>query len=599
MQHQIIFFIVFIFPALLLSQKEDYQWIMNSSSIDDCSVANYPEFCGASILDFNVDPPAAIRNQEATMDMDWTNASICDKEGQLLFYSNNMRISDGDHEIVANADTISYGIFWDIKSWPNEEGVMQPRGFSKSNAAVFINKPGLENSYYHIYLNYDARPQTGKTTKLLAGIDPVSEGYEVTFKDQVISDSIRNGGHTTCCQHANGRDWWLLQFSNDTVYTFLIDPQGIRLAHQDTMEYGFKERISSAVFDPRGEQFAIYQIYMFGTEDGAELILYDFDRCTGRLSNQRVQIDDSYDHFATPGVEFSASGQYLYTNNLKKCYQYDTWSDDVFASQQMVMVWDSSAFYNPSETLLKSSTFGLMRRGPDNKIYIANAGQNTKIHVIHRANRTANECYPEQNAITLPTYVLGTIPTFPTLRLGPLDGSTCDTIGLDNHPVARFRYEQDSTDYLELDFVDLSYYEPISWEWDFGDNTSSTLRYPTHTYLENGAYRVCQTVSNSYSSDTTCDTLYLGVSSLQKTEQARHITIFPNPAEDYIRVAIHDYIPQSASIRVYDQRGSLTMTATLDRAATLINVSALATGVYVYEVYDETIRISSGKIVKI
>ena len=191
-----------------------------------------------------------------------------------------------------------------------------------------------------------------------------------------------------------------------------------------------------------------------------------------------------------------------------------------------------------------------------------------------------------------------TMPNFNTLRLGPLDGSSCDTLGLDNHPVSRFRYEQDSMDYLSIDFVDLSYFEPTSWSWSFGDGQTSTERFPSHTYEQAGVYEVCQTVSNVHSSHTSCDTLFLGVSSLEDVEEKRHITVVPNPVEDMMRVAIHDYLPQQAIIRLYNLEGQLVVQQALSGVTELIDLSSLTAGVYVYKLYDGIKHLGGGKVVK-
>ena len=153
------------------AQKEDYQWIMNYSQADDCSITNFPESCGASIIDFNYDPPRIIRNQQATMDMDWSNASFFDSDGQLLFYSNNMQISSGEHNPLPNGERISDGVFWEIKSWPNENQELKPRGFSHCSSTSFIPHPTDENAYYSIYLNYEERRITGKVSKYYAVIE--------------------------------------------------------------------------------------------------------------------------------------------------------------------------------------------------------------------------------------------------------------------------------------------------------------------------------------------------------------------------------------------------------------------------------------------
>ena len=191
------------------------------------------------------------------------------------------------------------------------------------------------------------------------------------------------------------------------------------------------------------------------------------------------------------------------------------------------------------------------------------------------------------------------MPNFNTLRLGPIDGSPADTLGIDNNPVSRFRHEQDTLDQLAIDFVDLSYFEPTRWNWDFGDGNTTTERFPSHRYTSDGAYRVCLTVSNDNSADVSCDTLFLGVTSLEETTEPRNISLFPNPVEDVTRVAFHDYLPRAARIRFYDTSGSLVLQERLGSVSELVDMSGLQTGVYVYEVWDGETRLVSGKVVKI
>lgn len=54
---------------------------------------------------------------------------------------------------------------------------------------------------------------------------------------------------------------------------------------------------------------------------------------------------------------------------------------------------------------------------------------------------------------------------------------------------------------FEVNFTDTSTNSPISWEWDFGDGTTSTEQNPTHWYAP-GLYTVSLTVSNSGGSAT-------------------------------------------------------------------------------------------------
>ncbi|MBK8297084.1 MAG: PKD domain-containing protein [Saprospiraceae bacterium] len=95
----------------------------------------------------------------------------------------------------------------------------------------------------------------------------------------------------------------------------------------------------------------------------------------------------------------------------------------------------------------------------------------------------------------------------PNYRLGPLDGSTCDTLGIDNIPWAWWRHDQDTSDYLNFEFTDLSAYEVTDWEWNFGDGMVSTLQNPLHRYSQKGVYDVCLIAKNKNGADTLCKTL--------------------------------------------------------------------------------------------
>ncbi|MCK5527077.1 MAG: PKD domain-containing protein [Candidatus Latescibacteria bacterium] len=55
---------------------------------------------------------------------------------------------------------------------------------------------------------------------------------------------------------------------------------------------------------------------------------------------------------------------------------------------------------------------------------------------------------------------------------------------------------------LDVQFTDESTGEIDSWEWDFGDEGTSTEEHPIHEYMEAGIYTVCLTVSGPGGEDT-------------------------------------------------------------------------------------------------
>ncbi len=62
-----------------------------------------------------------------------------------------------------------------------------------------------------------------------------------------------------------------------------------------------------------------------------------------------------------------------------------------------------------------------------------------------------------------------------------------------------------STRYIHVNetvnFHDASLFSPTMWEWDFGDNNSSTLQNPLHTYTNLGVYNVSLNATNSVGSN--------------------------------------------------------------------------------------------------
>jgi PKD repeat protein len=71
-------------------------------------------------------------------------------------------------------------------------------------------------------------------------------------------------------------------------------------------------------------------------------------------------------------------------------------------------------------------------------------------------------------------------------------------------PVASFNYNPQSGPIpLVVTFVDTSTGTPVSWAWDFGDGTVSSVKNPpAHTYAINGSYNVRLTVTNGGGTDT-------------------------------------------------------------------------------------------------
>lgn len=81
-------------------------------------------------------------------------------------------------------------------------------------------------------------------------------------------------------------------------------------------------------------------------------------------------------------------------------------------------------------------------------------------------------------------------------------GSDDDDAGPTGDPVASFGITVDSEDYATINFINSSQ-NATSYEWNFGDGSPvNTSENPTHTFAEDGVYRVVLAASNGLSTDT-------------------------------------------------------------------------------------------------
>jgi PKD repeat protein len=85
-----------------------------------------------------------------------------------------------------------------------------------------------------------------------------------------------------------------------------------------------------------------------------------------------------------------------------------------------------------------------------------------------------------------------------------------------NAPVAAFSASPTSGNApLKVTFADRSTGSPTARKWNFGDRTSSTVKYPVHTYSKAGKYTVSLTVTNAAGSNTTTKSGYIVANALK------------------------------------------------------------------------------------
>lgn len=387
---------------------------------------------------------------DGQMDTDEGCATICDTDGNLLFYTDGTRVWNRIHNIMPNASDLM-------------------GDFSSAQSAIIIPKPGSDDVYYIFTVpavgNAVGMRYSELDLSLQGGLGNVTAVKNVPL----MTPSCEK---VTAIQHANGDDFWVVglkQGTND-YYAFLVTASGVQTSAV----------ISSTGSTPLdgGDGMG----YLRASSDGKWICaahdflhvadLMKFDSQTGIVSDALTLTN-----FNRPyGVEFSPNNQVLYIGIINgEVYQYDLSSND------------PTTIANSRTTIGSTNIAGALQLGPDQKIYHTNYLKRS-LSVIENPNVLGTGCNYVDGAIPLDDMGSLGLPTFfASIFVAEFDyeflclgDSTCFSIGQRN--------------------VD-------SIQWNFGDAASgaadtSTLLNPKHVYSDTGTYEVTMIAFLNLETDT-------------------------------------------------------------------------------------------------
>lgn len=559
---------------ILAQAKNDYNWILGYPP------NNPSEYYGGVRIDFNDDLPTP-RYFETKCSAS-APAVLSSNSGSLLAYSNGCSIYNANHESMHGGDTIAYGAIWesycDIIGYPGtQNNILLPWPGNGSKAILlYLKSDDNFSPFYLLYstIEFDSSNQLGFVAQ--------KDVYLIT---------PGTTGLLTAAKHANGRDWWVLLPENNTnrFFTFLLDPTGISQVDSQSIGYPWEERewASQAIFTPDGQKYVRFNPWK-------GLDIFDFDRCTGKLSNPIESGPLSNPIKEAGGVAASFDSRYLYVSNNTVLYQFDLHSEDILGSRVTIDTYDG--FEDPFPT-----TFYQMALAPDGKIYMVSTNGVKSLGVINHPELKGISCNFVQHGLKLPAHVLFGSINLPFFRLGPDDESLCDTLGLNNLPIADFRYEIDSIDPLKVKFRNLSYFEPETFYWTFGNTMNSSLEDPsTIEYATPDKYEVCLTVTNQYGENSFCRIVDLEdtVSVICPLGNIQEIKIKPNPFQSKIEISFEEE-NIGAYFELFSILGVRVFQEQINEVHNTVNVSSILEGIYFYNVRQGDSLIQTGKLIKV
>ena len=596
--HILIFFLGL--TSLISAQKEDFIWSMGNGDYKVHREGGpLEEHTGNTFIDFHHEPPLIYQDEDSHNQYKLANGQIATPDGEPLLYCNGLEVTTYLKDTLDGGGVISHSQLWeDLVSY--SDGIRLTSGSNTSQSIVFVQIPQSEDEYFLLYSHLIVPASTKQLFHAKIDMSLNNGAGKAIYIDSIVRPNIEAqlSFHLRPVRHANGRDWWILapDIFEEKIHRMLISPEGISFHGEQSFKIA---GIGQTKYSPDGRYMVMSScVTLFSPNNPDNTIhIYEVDRCTGELVE--VFSETLADCLSTTGAGFSPDSRYMFYTNIDEVLQVDLWAEPIGRVVHRVWVDEGQrdnvySFNAPFEPRH-------MQLGPDNRMYVP-AGGRAVINIMHKPWLPGEEAEWEDFAIITPTPIFPATPNILNPRLGPVDGSACDTLGIDNNPVAGFRYTQDDTlSHLDIGFVDLSYMAPTLWEWDFGDGATSTERYPEHSYAENGIYEVCLTVSNENSSDTFCKTLLLGVTSTteEASEIQPYVSIYPQPVSDYLRVAIHDYLPQSARFVMHDVQSQVVLEKKLSGQESIVDLTPLAAGMYYYQVWDGLQLIGKNKLVKI
>lgn len=538
------FIMLFFLVNQINAQKEGDEWVIGyySQGNPEYSIMN---------LDFSGNEMKIEWHFDENMLISETCSNICDQAGQPILWTNGMQIF-GKHGVTVD-DKIAFDAasgYWSLFDL-GQDGIL---GFPELDGTIILPVPEKLNEFSVLYHSAIPDAEHGFIiNKILECRVKMNQDstFTVLYKDSLIGPVLNwYTGPILSCKHANGRDWWIVLFQGDSpnYFVYILEPSGIRLYNQGSTNLSIDDGEGQAAFSGLGN----FVVRMdASSEDGSQITLFSFNRCSGQLELLET-LHETFGFFT--GAAFSPSERYLYADDNTHLWQWDLWSNDIPNSQKLVDTFDG--FVQPGWFPM---IFGPMKLAPDGRIYVIPAtGSSEFMHVINRPDLAFNECDFKQHSINLKVPNGRSAPNLPNFKLGPLDGSECDTLDINNLAKAKFRYTVES-DNQTVWFTDLSYFNPATWHWQFDDGNTIDLQNPIH-FFEPGLYDVCLTVSNQYGNDSFCQSIEIKPNSINEGLYDDHaISISPNPFSKFIEIRNKDGAFQEVEVKLFDINGKLIL----------------------------------------
>ena len=348
--------LLLLFPFLSFGQKENNIWA----------------FGGGLGLDFNSPSPTVISTNIFSYE---GCASICDEKGNLLFYTNGLKVWDSTHNVM-----------------PNGTGLLGASSYSATQGVAIAPVLGHPTKYF-IFTLEDFNGY--KSGYLRYSVVDMSKNFGKGDILIGIKNNLLDTGMSEKMIIAPACDGlWLITHSIDspTFYSYKIDNPLVVgrpvISKNPGLIYSGNYYVGEMKLSPNQKFIALCNWIspVLGYKGSSNIELFDFDKKTGLVSNPKV-IDSSAVAYS---VEFSPDNSKLYVCEFdSSLFQYN-----ISLLPSLPLIYASKYKFNGKD-------FTSMRLGPDGKIYVNRHNYFTEISRINDPNKSGLAANLEVNVSSL------------------------------------------------------------------------------------------------------------------------------------------------------------------------------------------------------
>lgn len=523
---------------------------------------------GTNIFSFKTSPPSITRHRIALSLWDCV-VSMCDTNGNLLFYSNGSKIFNGNHELIENADSLNYNI--EYNQWGDAGYYSLQHNSEQLETMICFRSLTNRNQYYILALYFtDYTNLPYRNTKIHYSLLDMSlnNGKGKLIQKEIKIDTGLYVPSIAATKHSDGKRWWILipkvSATSNCYAKLLLDSTGFHIQSDECIGWNIDTPLMiryhySAVFSHDGKRFA----FMTNSKG---LEVYEFNRCTGTLFNRKsISYPFTPPYKSNEGVAsmcFSPNNKFLYGGSGDRIFQFDVTA--TILSDSMIKVADVDT---TPIGIFPYISFAAARLAPNGKIYFSTESSINLMHTIHNPDLKGIACNVKQRDVILPVYAPG-IPHFPNYNLG---AEKC--CGFSINRILTIKPD-----------TSLQVNDTGSYQWLSCDNSFKPIPNANQvSYKPKKSGRYAVRISNVFCTDTS-ECVYVMVDTIKvalQDVQVNDIIIYPNPANDifYIQTDVQDL-----NYKIYDVLGRLILEEAINKQ---IDIKSLENGIYLVKIVDK------------